>query len=51
MLGRGEPVEDKKSRDSIEAGIVETVDTGIPPLCPGENASVFQSLFSTCHSV
>jgi len=35
MFGRGKTVADKKSRDSIEAGIIETVDTGIPPLGPG----------------
>jgi hypothetical protein len=34
MFGRGETVADKKCRDCIETGIVETVDTGIPPLGP-----------------
>jgi hypothetical protein len=31
MLGRGKTITYKKCRDGIKAGIVEAIDTGIPP--------------------
>ncbi len=51
MFGRGEAISDKKSRDGVEAGIVETIHTGIPSSCIGKNASIFKGLNCSCHAV
>jgi hypothetical protein len=51
VFRRGEAIMDKKSRDGIEAGIVEAIYTRIPPFCSSKNASIFESLICSFHTV